>query len=117
MRNRRRECEIASKCTKTAGQVLANIAKQTVTPALVTYFEGAKKINAVAYCYLVSVYAKLTLHTLQFADNGTLHFFFRRIFFDYDTLYLVQCFSTTLGIWPVFEMQRGMWPGYIFFSF
>ena len=42
MRNRRRECEIASKCTKTAGQVLADIAEQTVTPVLVTYFEGAK---------------------------------------------------------------------------
>ena len=25
---------------------------------------------AVAYCCLVSVYAKLTLHSLQFADNG-----------------------------------------------
>ena len=24
---------------------------------------------AVAYCYLVSVYAKLNLHSLQFADN------------------------------------------------
>ena len=24
---------------------------------------------AVAYCYLVSVYAKLTWHSLQFADN------------------------------------------------
>ena len=24
---------------------------------------------AVAYCYLVSVYAELTLHSLQFADN------------------------------------------------
>ena len=42
MRNRRRECEIASKCTKTAGQVLADIAEQTVTPALVTYFERVK---------------------------------------------------------------------------
>ena len=43
MRNRRRECEIASKCTKTAGEILADIAEQTVTPALVTYFEGVKK--------------------------------------------------------------------------
>ena len=43
MRNRRRECEIASKCTETAGQVLADIAERTVTPALVTYFEGVKQ--------------------------------------------------------------------------
>ena len=43
MRNRQRECEIASKFTKTAGQVLADIAELTVTPALVTYFEGVKK--------------------------------------------------------------------------
>ena len=42
VRNRRRECEIASKCTKTAGQVLASIAEQTATPVLVTYFEGVK---------------------------------------------------------------------------
>ena len=41
--------------------VLANIAEQTDTPALVTYFEREKKILAVAYCYLVSAYAKLTL--------------------------------------------------------
>ena len=66
MRNRRRECEIASKCTKTAGQVLVDIAEQTVTPVSVTYFEGVK---TVAYCYLVSEYAKLTLHSLQFAVN------------------------------------------------
>ena len=69
MRNRRRECEIASKCTKTARQVLADIAQQTVSQDLVAYFEGVKKAFAVAYCYLVSVYAKLTLHCLQFADN------------------------------------------------
>ena len=28
---------------------------------------------AVAYCYLVSVYATLTLHSLQFADNVGWH--------------------------------------------
>ena len=60
MRNRWLECEIASKCTKTAGQVLADIAEQTVTPALVTHFEGVKKILAVSYCYLVSLYVMLT---------------------------------------------------------
>ena len=61
MRNRRRECEIATKCTKTIAQDWADIAEQTVTPALVTYFEGVKKMLAAAYCYLVSVDAKLTL--------------------------------------------------------
>ena len=58
---------------KTARQVLADIAEQMVTPALESYFEGVKKILAVAYCYLVSVYAKLTLHSLQFADNVGWH--------------------------------------------
>ena len=37
------ECEIASKCAKTAWQVLVDISKQTVTPALVTYFDGVKQ--------------------------------------------------------------------------
>ena len=69
MRNRRREWDIDNKCTKTARQVLANIAKQTVTPALVTYFESVKKINAVAYCYLVSVYATM-VHRLKITDVG-----------------------------------------------
>ena len=62
MRNRRRQRKIESKCTKTAGQVLADIVEQMVTPAVVTYFEGVKKVLAVAYCCLVSVYAMLTLH-------------------------------------------------------
>ena len=69
MRNCWRKCEIANKYTKTAGQVLADIAKQTVTPALVTYLEGVKMMLAVAYCYLVSAYVTQTLHILQFADN------------------------------------------------
>ena len=43
MRNRRRKCEIASKRTKTAEQALADIAEQTVTPTIVTYFERVKK--------------------------------------------------------------------------
>ena len=42
MRNRRRKYEIACNRTKTAGQVLADIAEQTVTPVLVTCFEGVK---------------------------------------------------------------------------
>ena len=40
MRNCQRQCEIASKCTKTARQILADIAKQITTPVLETYFEG-----------------------------------------------------------------------------
>ena len=43
MRNCRRKCKIANKCMKTAGQVLTDIAEETVTPALVTYFEGVEK--------------------------------------------------------------------------
>ena len=42
MPNRRRKCEIASKYTKTAGQISVDIAERTVTPALVTSFEGVK---------------------------------------------------------------------------
>ena len=38
-------------------------------------------------------------------------------YFNYDTFYLVQCFSTNFGIQPILEMHRGMWPGYTFFSF
>ena len=56
MRNRRRKCEIASRCTKTAGQILADIAKQTDTPALATRFEGVKDIRGSPV--LFSVYAK-----------------------------------------------------------
>ena len=78
---------------------------------------------AVAYCCLVSVYAKLTLHSLQFADNvgwrTTTSFIFPShvLYFDHETFYLVQCFSTVFGNRPIFEMHRGMWPGYTFFSF
>ena len=43
MYNRRRKCEIASKCTKTAGQILVDIAEQTATSAQVTYFKVVKK--------------------------------------------------------------------------
>ena len=49
---------------------------------------------AVAYCCLVSVYAKLTLHSSQFADNvgwrTTTSFIFPShvLYFDYETFYL-----------------------------
>ena len=76
---------------------------------------------AVAYCYLVSVYAKLTLHSLQFADNvgwcTTTSFISPQTYFDYETFYLVQFFSTVFGILPIFEMHRGMWPGCTFSRF
>ena len=42
MRNRWRKCEIASKCTKTAGQILTDIAEQAVTPVLAAQFKGVK---------------------------------------------------------------------------
>ena len=42
MRNRRRKCEIASKCKKAAGQILTDITEQAVTPALVTNFNRVK---------------------------------------------------------------------------
>ena len=52
---------------------------------------------AVAHCYLVSVCATLTLHALhlQFSDNvgwPIMAPFFP--FHYYDTIYLVQCFSS-----------------------
>ena len=41
---------------------------------------------SVAYCYLVSVYAKLTLHSLRFADNvgwrTTTFFISPQMYFD-----------------------------------
>ena len=37
-------------------------------------------------------------------------------YFNYET-FLVQCFSTVFGIRPIFEMHRGMWPGYTFSRF
>ena len=46
---------------------------------------------AVAYCYLVSVYAKLTLHSLRFADNvgwrTTTFFISPQMYFDQETFY------------------------------
>ena len=66
---------------------------------------------AAAYCCLVTVYAKLTLHSLQFADSlgwrTTNPSFSPPTYFDEETLYLVQCFSTVFGILPIFEMHRG----------
>ena len=69
MRNRRRECEIASKCTKTAGQVLADIAEQTVTPVLVTYFEGVKTDVCSSLLLFSQRIRYANLHSLQFADT------------------------------------------------
>ena len=54
---------------KTAGQILVDTAEQTLTPALVTHYKGIKKMFVVVYCYLSSVYAKLTLHVLMFTNN------------------------------------------------
>ena len=52
---------------------------------------------AVAYCYLVSVYAKLTLHSLQFADNvgwcTTTSFISPQAYFDYETLFISVLFN------------------------
>ena len=60
---------------------------------------------AVAYCCLVTVYVKLTLHSLQFADSvgwrTTTSFIFPQTYFDYKILYLFQCFSTVFGIRPI----------------
>ena len=102
---------------------------------------------AVAYCYLVSVYATLTLHGLQFADNvgwrtttsfifhldvlRLLNFLFTLVLFHRfwhsahfrnaqrhaARLYIFLVFMSVFGIWPIFEIHRGMWPGYTFFSF
>ena len=65
MHNRRRKCEIASKCTKTAGQILADIAEQTVTPVLATQFEDVEIDICGSLLYLFSVYAKLTSHRVK----------------------------------------------------
>ena len=46
-----------------------DIAEQIVTPALIAYYEGVKKIFAVIYSYLFGVYPNLTLHILKFAHN------------------------------------------------
>ena len=121
MGNRRRECEIASKRKKTAGQVLADIAEQTVTPALVTYFKGVKTDACSSLLLFSQCIRKLTLHSLQFADNvgwcTTTSFITPQTYFDYETFYLVQCFSTVFGIFPIFEMHRGMRPGCTFSRF
>ena len=76
---------------------------------------------AVAYCYLVSVNATLTLHSLHLpimlAGVQQHPLFSSQTYFDYETFYLLQCISTVFGSRPIFEMHRGMWPGYTFFSF
>ena len=43
--------------------------------------------------------------------------FSAQTYFNYETLCLVQCFLTVFGIWPMFEMHRGMLPGYTFSCF
>ena len=43
--------------------------------------------------------------------------FSAQTYFNYKTFHLVQCFSTVFGIRPIFEIHRGMWPGYAFFRF
>ena len=51
-------CKIASKYTKTVEQTLVDIAKQTTSPALVTYFEVSKK-DIFGSLLLFGIYAKL----------------------------------------------------------
>ena len=98
-----------------------------------------------AYCYLVSVYAKLTLYSLVcrlcwLAYNNILHFPLRRTsimkLFYFSALQaflafgpVLKCteacgpvmhflvFMSIFGIWSIFEMHRGMWPGYLFSRF
>ena len=98
-----------------------------------------------AYCYLVTVYAKLTLYSLVcrlcwLAYNNILHFPFRRtsimklFYFSAFQPFLafgpfLKCteacgpviyflvFMNVFGIWSVFEIHRGMWPDYIFSRF
>ena len=36
------KCKMANKCTKTTRQILVDVAEQTVTPAVVTFFEGVE---------------------------------------------------------------------------
>ena len=42
------------------GQILADVAEQSITPALATYFENKKKDKFDNNCYLSCVYAKTT---------------------------------------------------------
>ena len=43
--------------------------------------------------------------------------FSTQTYFDYETFYLVQCFSTVFGIRPISKIHRGMWPCYTFSRF
>ena len=54
---------------KAAGQILADIVEQTITPAIVTFFEGVKIDICGSLLCLFSAYAKLTLHIVRFTHH------------------------------------------------
>ena len=39
------------------------------------------------------------------------------LFVYYSTLSQVSGFSAVFGMWPIFKLHRGMWPGSRFFNF
>ena len=91
---------------------MANTAKQTVTAASVTLYEGVKKIFEVFYCYLSSVYAKLTLNILKVMHNiglcTTLSFVFPT---DVFCLIMTLLSSSVLFncFWHVAQFQNAQW--------
>ena len=87
-----------------------------------TCWRREREICAVAYCYLFSAYAKLTLYIVKFTHDVVLRITAPFVFpSDISclimTLYLVQCFSSVFGMWRNFEMLTSMCPRCIFFSF
>ena len=121
MRHRQRKCAIASKCTKTARQILTDITEQAVTPALVTYFKDVKIDFCCNLLLFIYVYAKLSLHTVKFTHNVCLRItatfaFPSGLFCFIITLYLCfLCFSSVFACDPISKCTEACAP-FIYFS-
>ena len=112
----------ASTCRKTARKILADIAKQTIPPALVTYFEGAEKdmcgsLLLISQCKLSKRCLSYSLPITLVCINGA--FFSSDIFCSIMTLLsssvLFNRLQSINQFWFIFETPEASGP-VIYFS-
>ena len=72
-----RNFEIASKCSKTAGQILVDVAEQTAKQAKLTYFKVSEK-DGFDSLLLFSIHAKVDKDVVYL--NSDLGFFVQKSF-------------------------------------
>ena len=101
MYSRQHKCKLDNKCTKTARQILVDIAEQTITPALLMYYEDVKA----------------NICSTAIACNAIFCFSLRHIVFDNDTFIEFSTFQLFLACGLIRNAQKHMARLYIFLIF